>query len=176
MLCQIDFDDDGIIQLIGAIFKQALRDAQRSRRPLPDEEGAVLFLQREVPPEWGCFFERGNGKSVAQETVPRGHPKMAYETRGNQQYYYQKRRVGKHVISVYGGNDIIAQLAAERDTLLRAKAAVDRERFRAVMAEQDAIDAQLDDIGEQLQQLVTAALLVAGYHQHKRVWRKIRGK
>lgn len=90
-------------------------------------------------------------------------------------YYYRNRRVGKRVISEYVGAGYPAMLCAQLDEHERAKASTERAAWQAEMAEQDAIDQEIDAIGNQLQALVKATLLVAGYHTHKREWRKQRG-
>lgn len=96
---------------------------------------------------------------------------MGIETRRNQQYYYQKRRIGRRVVSEYRGSGMLAELEA-------AAARLDRARGRAELA---ALQQQLADSGALttfyglVQTLTSATLAAAGYRQHKRgEWRKPR--
>jgi hypothetical protein len=99
---------------------------------------------------------------------------MAWENRGNRQYYYQKRRVGGRVVSEYVGFGYMGDLAAQLDASERRKQRVQRERLRREQVAQDDLDEQLDEVGRQIIDLVTAVLLVSGYHTHKRQWRRRR--
>src|SRR4029078_5856893 len=47
MKCHVDFDDDAVINLLGAVVKLAIRDAEWGVRPRPDEMDATEFLQQE---------------------------------------------------------------------------------------------------------------------------------
>lgn len=100
---------------------------------------------------------------------------MGWETRGKQRVYYRKRRIGDSVRSEYVGAGYSAELMAQLDAHERQQAEVCRRAFEEIQRREDAIDRQIDSIGEQLQQLVDATLLVSGYHQHRRQWRKQRG-
>lgn len=101
---------------------------------------------------------------------------MALESRGKKSYYYRKRRVGKRVISEYVGDGLMGQYAQILDEHERHHAELQRQALKALERREAAIDRQIDDIGAQLNSWVTAAFLVAGYHQHKRVWRKRRDR
>jgi hypothetical protein len=99
---------------------------------------------------------------------------VAWKTRKKRNYYYRNRRVGKRVVSEYVGGTFGAHCEAQRDQARRGLAEVARRDLEVVKAEQAAIDAQLDELGAQLDELVDATLILAGYHQHKRQWRKKR--
>ena len=101
---------------------------------------------------------------------------MALESRGKKSYYYRKRRVGQRVISEYVGTGLMGKYAQILDEHERHQSEIERQALRALELREAAIDRQIDDIGAQLAQWVTAELLVAGYHQHKRVWRKRRDR
>lgn len=100
---------------------------------------------------------------------------MGWETRGNREYYYRKRRDGEKVISQYVGAGSFAALIARADEL-------DRERHReALIAERKAqeadlaLDRQVNQACDLVRTMTAAELLSKGYHTHKGQWRKKRG-
>lgn len=86
-------------------------------------------------------------------------------------YYYRKEREGKTVRSVYVGGGVLGELAAAQDA--RTQAA--REEQRAARAQQRAAGQALDADYSALRAQVAGVLTAAGYHQHKREWRRRRG-
>jgi hypothetical protein len=97
---------------------------------------------------------------------------MAWE-RG---YYYRVRKVNGRVVREYVGKGRVAELAARQDALERQEREAEREELRTVRAELDALDAPLNRMGQEVELLARAALVAAGYRQHKRgEWRKRRG-
>lgn len=92
------------------------------------------------------------------------------------QYYYRSRRRGATVVSEYIGAGHIAELCAEIDECERLRRQAEREAFKLLADEQDALDAEIDALGAALGDLVTAMLLVNGYHQNDRRWRKQRDR
>jgi hypothetical protein len=96
---------------------------------------------------------------------------MAWE-RG---YYYRVRKEGGRVVREYVGRGRPAELAARLDALARQERERGRAALRAAKAELDALDAPLNDLNDLAELLARAALLAAGFHQHKRgEWRKRR--
>ena len=100
---------------------------------------------------------------------------MAWE-RG---YYYRVRRVNGRVVREYVGCGRPAEIIAQRDELERDKERevrrLDAEALRHKKAELHALDADLEALIEITDLLARAALVAAGYHQHKRgEWRKRR--
>ncbi len=99
---------------------------------------------------------------------------MAWETRGNNSYLYQKERNGEKVKSVYVGRGEVAFLIDELDNAGK----FEKEQTRAEIIRQrelsEAIDEQLNALSEINQSLVDALFLINGFHQHKRQWRKKR--
>ena len=68
------------------------------------------------------------------------------------------------------------ELAAQVDAISRAEREADSEARRAERAEMDALDASVRGLDEVADLLARAALLAAGYRQHKRgEWRQKRG-
>jgi len=100
---------------------------------------------------------------------------MAWE-RG---YYYRVRRENGRVVREYVGRGRVAELMAKLDALDREKEREERRLDAAALrnekAELAALDADLEALIETTDLLARAALVAAGYHQHKRgEWRKRR--
>ncbi|TXH45898.1 MAG: hypothetical protein E6Q97_30660 [Desulfurellales bacterium] len=91
-------------------------------------------------------------------------------------YYYRNSRQGDKVMSEYVGTGPLADIIAQEDAAERLRNRAKRELLKRQAAEQDAIDAAVDTAGVALYALVDAALLVNGYRQRKRQWRKQRDK
>lgn len=95
---------------------------------------------------------------------------MAWETRGNRDYLYRKKRVNGRVVSEYLGTGYHAKLLEMRDARTAAQRNAEREERRR----QDAIDKEIKRHSGELRKLVNSVLVASGYHQHKRQWRKKR--
>lgn len=98
---------------------------------------------------------------------------MAWENGGR--YYVRKVWQGGTCRSEYIGAGPTAPLIARLDAIEREEWEEKRRELRREQAEEDAINAQIDELGERVQDLVTAALIVVGCHTHKRQWRRARG-
>ncbi len=91
-------------------------------------------------------------------------------------YYTRSKRVNGRVEREYWGRGKTGDLAARLHELERQPRLVEQEAKRARKAELDALDAPLNELSELADLLGRAALVVAGYHQHRRgEWRKRRG-
>ncbi len=90
-------------------------------------------------------------------------------------YYYRVRKRSGRVVREYIGTGRLAELAAKADSLEQARrkqAALDLRMVKAVLA---ALDADLSTLVDTMNLVARAALLAAGFHQHKRgQWRKRR--
>jgi hypothetical protein len=96
---------------------------------------------------------------------------MAWE-RG---YYYRVRKVNGRVVRKYVGRGRLAELAAETDAIEREERRLSTLALRRDKAELAALDADMAALTEATDLVARAALLAAGYHQHKRgEWRKRR--
>lgn len=96
---------------------------------------------------------------------------MGWERRGTNSYYYRKEREGSRVKSRYVGRGEIAHLISQ----FQASSAVVERLARAKTAhESKKRDAALDLTTELIQLFTQAALLTAGFHTHKRQWRRKR--
>lgn len=88
--------------------------------------------------------------------------------------YYRSRRTGNRVRAEYVASGYIGYLLLQKDLSDQVRQQAEQEAWQAEMAKQDALDQEIDAVGRHLQALVDAAFLVAGYHTHKRQWRKQR--
>jgi hypothetical protein len=90
-------------------------------------------------------------------------------------YYTRSIKVNGRVVREYYGVGEVAALAAKIDAMNRANRAAEREARRAQKAELDSLDASVRELDEIADLLAQAALLAAGYRQHKRgEWRRKR--
>lgn len=89
-------------------------------------------------------------------------------------YYYRRKRQGDKVISEYVGHGADAQLIALLDEHEREQARAKREAFRRKVTADRGQQKEIDAVGQVASDIVAAVLLVAGYHRHKRQWRKDR--
>ncbi len=98
---------------------------------------------------------------------------MALERRGNGYYYYKKEREGNRVVSRYVGSRETAELFSllnELDANKRERKRYEKQREREKV---EMFEAELCEIEETFENLITAYLLVNGYHQTaSREWRK----
>jgi multidrug efflux pump subunit AcrA (membrane-fusion protein) len=90
-------------------------------------------------------------------------------------YYTRSKKVNGRVVREYVGFGRVAELAAELDAIERQQRQAERAALLAKRAELDALDAPLDDLNDLAELLARAALMAAGFCQHKRgEWRKRR--
>lgn len=99
---------------------------------------------------------------------------MAWETRGNNSYFYQKERIGGKVKSVYVGSGEVTVLIDQCEKLRRHEKNIERADKKHRKDLSDKIDEQLNELSELNKCLVDALFLANGFHQHKRQWRKKR--
>jgi len=97
---------------------------------------------------------------------------MGWESRGNHSYYYGKERSAGRVRSVYVGQGEIALLTAQLDGLQREERQVRQIRERKEQRAFDSLDQHIDNLARLSTLLTEAVLMAAGFHQHKRQWRK----
>src|SRR5687768_9875988 len=99
---------------------------------------------------------------------------MGWEQRGANRYYYRKERDGSRVKSTYVGRGEMGHMiskfessSAELEKLLRAKKIIE-------VQERERIEAAIDRAVELVQLFTEAMLLTAGFHTHRRQWRRKR--
>jgi hypothetical protein len=91
-------------------------------------------------------------------------------------YYSRSKKVNGRVVREYVGTGRVAELVAEMDALEREKRRLDALALRQEKAELAALDADIEALSETVNLVARAALLAAGFHQHKRgEWRKKHG-
>ena len=101
---------------------------------------------------------------------------MGWEQRGNERYYYRKRREGGHVISEYIGKGEIAELLAKMDMLDRAKRDGEQADAKAETDHREELDTELHRVSSIVETLLKASLLAEGCHTHKGQWRRQRAQ
>lgn len=101
---------------------------------------------------------------------------MAFERRRNKSYYYTKRRIDGKVHSAYVGAGYAALFAEQVNERVKADAERKRREWEAIKDEQQRLDQMVDDFSTLATAYADVLLLASGYRQHKRQWRKQRGK
>ena len=99
---------------------------------------------------------------------------MGWEQRGNNQYYYKKEREGSRVKSVYVGRGEIAQMVAQLQSTSPLLERLARTIESPEQVKWKKAEAALDQATDLIQLITQAALLTAGFHTHKRQWRRKR--
>jgi hypothetical protein len=90
-------------------------------------------------------------------------------------YYTRSKKVNGRVEREYIGTGHVAELAAQLDALRREERQLETLARREAKAELTALDDAIKALTEMTDLVARAALLAAGYHQHKRgEWRKKR--
>ena len=100
---------------------------------------------------------------------------MGLEQRSGRFYFYEKRREGRRVVSIYIGGGVMAFVAAEMYAQDRRKRECQHRKQQKLHNEQKEIDRQLARAEKTLATILCAVLCSAGFHQHKGQWRKRRG-
>ena len=101
---------------------------------------------------------------------------MSWEERGRRLYYYRSRRVNGRVVKEYVGAGPYAELQAHIEEANRRSERARREAEKAEHERSEELDAKIDAACEAIGLVARAALVAAGYHQHKREWRLRRGR
>lgn len=99
---------------------------------------------------------------------------MSWETRGNNRYYYRRRKVGGRVVSEYIGGGLLAEAVAGLDELERDERRRAAAEWRAIVAADGQHAEALAEVDNVVRSAVAAALIASGYHQHRRQWRRAR--
>jgi hypothetical protein len=95
---------------------------------------------------------------------------MGWVTRGSRSYYFRSRwRDGRVETEVFSG--LRAKLEAKADEEARDARRREAEEF----AKEDELDAEIDRLFGKIEEITAERLHAAGYHRHKREWRRRRG-
>lgn len=97
---------------------------------------------------------------------------MAWETRGNNLYYYRKHWVNGRVKSEYVGAGMAAELSAEVDTLVRLERDASRAAWQETVEKVRIAERALTEAESFVRSLTAAVLVVNGCYSHKRQWRR----
>ena len=90
-------------------------------------------------------------------------------------YYTRSRKVAGRVVREYVGGGLLGLLSQEQDARRREEREAERSALREAQAEADSLDASIDTLTELVELVAQAAMLAAGFRQHKRGdWRKKR--
>lgn len=102
---------------------------------------------------------------------------MGWEERGGRLYYYRSRRVGGRVVKEYVGAGPGAELQADVEEATRQAERARREAEKAERESLEAFDREISGACEAIELVARAALVDAGYRQHKRgEWRLQRAR
>jgi hypothetical protein len=100
---------------------------------------------------------------------------MGWDSGGR--YYTRSRKVNGRVVREYVGGGRIGQLAADLDARNRKRRQLEAAESRRAKVELDYRESQVKTLNDLVDRLARAALLAAGFHQHKRGdWRRRRGR
>jgi hypothetical protein len=103
-----------------------------------------------------------------------GYQKLAWEKDGR--YYTRSRKVAGRVVREYVGGGAIGEFAARLDAERRAARQAEALAWKEEKVRLAETEAQVIAVCDRAELLATAALYAAGFHQHKRQWRKRRGR
>ena len=99
---------------------------------------------------------------------------MGWEQRGNNSYYYKKQREGSRVKSVYVGRGEIAHMVAQLQSSSPLLESFARTMKSPQQVQQEKAEAALEQASDLIELITQATLLTAGFHTHKRQWRRKR--
>src|SRR5688572_2080240 len=99
---------------------------------------------------------------------------MGWEQRGNNRYYYRKERDGSRVKSTYVGRGEIAHMVAQIQSSSPLLKRVARSLRSPDQIKLEKAEAALKQTNELIGLITQATLLSAGFHTHKRQWRRTR--
>jgi hypothetical protein len=99
---------------------------------------------------------------------------MALVYRDGRPYYYKSVRRRGRVTSEYQGAGEAAVLMARLDAADRRRDEDRREDWKAEVERMEAEERANAEMFDRVQSLADAALVAAGFHRHKRQWRRRR--
>jgi hypothetical protein len=91
-------------------------------------------------------------------------------------YYTRSKKRNGRVVREYVGTGELAEISAEIDAMRQGERWLEAQNQRQEIEGLTALNCEIIDLVERTDLVARAALLAAGYHQHKRgEWRKRRG-
>jgi hypothetical protein len=99
---------------------------------------------------------------------------MAWETRGNNAYYYRKKKVNGKVVSEYVGKGLVAQEIASMDSAERQERNIKLDAIKKEKNELELLNSRTTQSISATKRMVESFLILAGFHKHKGQWRRMR--
>lgn len=100
---------------------------------------------------------------------------MAWETRGNSQYFYKSERVGGRVRKRYIGPGEMAAIIDSMNEEKRARREAERAKFRSCVEDLTRLERMLEPLEAFAREVIEGVFTATGYHRIKRgPWRKRR--
>ena len=97
---------------------------------------------------------------------------MAWESRGNRDYYYRKEWINGKCVSSYVGAGELAGLLAQLDRITQAENEIKAETQRKSRENIAEIDNDLDEIERKTKKIVESFLIERGFYKtSSREWR-----
>lgn len=97
---------------------------------------------------------------------------MGWETRGNNNFYYRKERIGAKVVSRYVGGDYLARLISSLDERVRSTRSIGKDLVDKEIASDQRHFHSFRKIEGNAKKIIDAAYLINGFYLHKGQWRK----
>lgn len=89
-------------------------------------------------------------------------------------YYTRSRKVNGRVVREYIGGGEVGALVARLDAVDRERREFERECWRLEKEEMEAFDASVEKVCQMADIIAKAALVAAGFHNHRGEWRRRR--
>jgi hypothetical protein len=100
---------------------------------------------------------------------------MSWETRGDHgPYYTRSTKRGGRIVREYVGCGDVAVIIAQADALKWEERQAQLAERQEKRAQDEALEAEIDEFCRLVEAAARAALLAAGYHPHKGQWRRRR--
>ncbi len=97
---------------------------------------------------------------------------MAWESRGNRDYYYRKEWIDGKCVSSYVGAGELAELLAQLDRITQAEKEIEAEKQRESREKEAEIDRNLNEVERKTRNLVESFLIERGFYKtSSREWR-----
>jgi hypothetical protein len=99
---------------------------------------------------------------------------MGWKTINGRRYYYKSKREGGRVTTRSIGAGESGLLISLFDAEDRAEREAERNELRAELEESQAEERAVSEWFDSVQAVADAAMIAAGFHQHKGQWRRTR--
>ena len=99
---------------------------------------------------------------------------MGWETRGNNTYYYKKKRQGTKVVSEYAGTGDLARINASLEQEKGEMQEAEKQFLKEKRTEIEGLEQKTSQADNLMRRLLEGILLLSGYHKHKGQWRRRR--